>query len=301
MSDRPLRLGTRASPLALAQARLVQRLLAEAHPGLAPAELVVIKTTGDAVPDQALAEIGGKGLFTKEIEEALLSGAVDLAVHSMKDVETRLPDGLAIDCVLAREDPRDVLICVAPLAAAGIKALPPGATLGTSSLRRSAQALALRPDLRIVPLRGNVGTRLAKLARGEATAILLARAGLARLGLDPPGALLPVEEMLPAVAQGAIGIERRAADTRVGALLAPLNHAPSRAEVEAERALLAALDGSCRTPIAALARVAGDRLTLDALVVRPDGSGLRRTTRAGAVADAAGIGRAAGDALRAPV
>ncbi|MSO71378.1 MAG: hydroxymethylbilane synthase [Alphaproteobacteria bacterium] len=299
MNDTQLRIGTRGSPLALAQARLVARLLAKAHPGMAPAEIVIIKTTGDAVQDRALAEIGGKGLFTKEIEQALLAGTIDLAVHSMKDVETRLPDGLVIDCILEREDPRDVLLCAPSVKAASIAALPKGASLGTSSLRRSAQALALRPDLMIVPLRGNVGTRLVKLERGEATATLLACAGLRRLALDPPGAaLLPVAEMLPAVAQGAIGIERRADDARINSILAPLDHAPSRAEVTAERAFLAALGGSCRTPIAALARVTGDRIALDGLLVNPDGSGLRRSARAGSVADSVAIGRAAGEALR---
>ncbi len=295
----PIRIGTRGSPLALAQAREVAARLAAAHPGLSPAAIVVIRTTGDRVQERPLAELGGKGLFTKELEEALLGGAIDLAVHSLKDVPTLLPEGLVIDCVLPRADPRDVLLSGAQ-AARALEALPAGATLGTSSLRRAAQALALRPDLVILPLRGNVGTRLAKLARGEATATLLAAAGLARLGLAPAGAaVLDPAEMLPAVAQGAIGIERRQADEAVAALLGPLNHPVSRTAVTAERALLATLDGSCRTPIAALARLTGDRLSLDALVVNPDGSGLRRTRISGAAGDALRLGAAAGETLRA--
>ena len=202
-----LRIGTRGSPLALAQATIVRDALAAAHPDLPRGEIVVIRTTGDRVQDRKLDEIGGKGLFTKEIEEALLAGSIDLAVHSMKDMPTYLPEGLIIDCLLKRADPRDALFA---RAGASIAELPRGATVGTSSLRRQAQLLALRPDLKVTTLRGNVDTRLAKLAAGAADATLLALAGLQRLGMPrQPSAILSPEEMLPAVAQGAIGVETR--------------------------------------------------------------------------------------------
>ncbi len=295
-----IRIGTRGSPLALAQANEVARLLAAAHPALgAPGAvaIVAIRTTGDTVQDRTLAEIGGKGLFTKEIEEALLAGAIDLAVHSMKDMPTWLPDGLIIAALLPREDPRDAFFSNH---GGGIGELPPGATVGTAALRRQAQILARRPDLRVVPLRGNVGTRLRKLAEGRVDATLLAVAGLKRLGeaariervLDP-------SEMLPAVAQGAIGIECRAADDRTRALLAPLHCPATGACVAAERALLAALDGSCRTPIAALATLdSAGRLALDALVAQPDGSAVHRTDRAGPAGAAEALGADAGAELR---
>src|SRR3954469_18205457 len=215
-----LRIGTRGSPLALAQAELTKIALLAAHPALTAegVEIVPIKTTGDKVQDRTLSEIGGKGLFTKEIEEALLDGRIDLAVHSMKDMPTFLPAGLIIAAMLEREDPRDVLI--SPIADS-IENLPRGAVVGTASLRRQAQVLALRPDLKVQPLRGNVGTRLDKLARGEAAATLLALAGLKRLGrVDAATAILSTEQFLPAVAQGAIGIETRVDDARVMALVA---------------------------------------------------------------------------------
>jgi hydroxymethylbilane synthase len=295
-----LRIGTRGSPLALAQAHEVQSRLAAAHPDLAApgaVEIVVIKTTGDRIQDRTLAEAGGKGLFTKEIEEALADGGVDIAVHSMKDVPTWLPDGLAIRCILPREDPRDAFFSVK---AAGLDALAPGAVVGTASLRRQAQVLARRPDVTVVPLRGNVQTRLRKLDEGEVDATLLALAGLRRLGLtERVTAVIEPEVMLPAVAQGAIGIECRDADARVRGLLAPLNCAATAAAVTAERAVLAALDGSCRTPIAALGRVTGDVLTLEALVIRPDGSELFRARRTGAAVDAAALGADAGAELKA--
>jgi len=291
---RPLRIGTRASPLALVQAGMVRDRLAAAHLALAAPEIVPMRTTGDAVQDRPLAEIGGKGLFTKEIEQALLAGAIDLAVHSFKDIETALPDGLVIDCVLERADPRDALI-----GAASLGALPAGARLGTSSLRRAAQIRALRPDIAIAPLRGNVDTRLARVAEGHIGATLLAVAGLTRLGrTDAIAAVLEPSEMLPAVAQGAIAIERRAEDAATAALLAPLNHAATLACVTAERALLAALDGSCRTPIGGLATLDRGHLMLDALVAAPDGSAVWRTRRAGPVADAAALGTDAGAELR---
>ena len=297
MSDAPLRIGTRGSRLARAQATLVRGILAEAHPGLPPAELVVIKTTGDRVRDRPLAEIGGKGLFTKEIEEALIARRVDVAVHSMKDLPTRLPAGLVIGCLLPREDPRDALFAGG---AEHIADLPQGAVVGTASLRRAAQLRARRPDLRVVPFRGNVDTRLRKLAAGEVDATLLAVAGLKRLGLAARiGAVLEPEEMLPAVAQGAIGIECRQEDARVRDLLAPLDHAETAARVAAERALLAVLDGSCRTPIAALAEVVGGVMRLRGLVALPDGSDLHAVDRRGDAAAATALGRDAGAELKA--
>ncbi|MEX1205160.1 MAG: hydroxymethylbilane synthase [Dongiaceae bacterium] len=294
-----LRIGTRGSPLALAQANELARRLAAAHPDLPAPEIVVIKTTGDRVQDRTLAEVGGKGLFTKEIEEALIGGRIDLAVHSMKDLPTWLPDGLAIGCLLPREDPRDALFA---RRGDSIATLPQGAVAGTSSLRRQAQLLALRPDLRVVPLRGNVGTRLKKLASGEIDATLLALAGLRRLGLaDRATAVLAPEEMLPAVAQGAIGVEIRADDDAARDLLAPLDDRDTGLRVAAERACLAELDGSCHTPIAALAELetGGDGLRLRALIALPDGSVVHRDERRGPATQAAALGRAAGAALKA--
>ena len=299
--DRPLlRIGTRGSALALAQAELVRALLAEAHPDLAPPgaiAITIIRTTGDAVTDRTLAAIGGKGLFTKEIEEALIEERIDLAVHSMKDVATWLPDGLVIDCLLEREDPRDAFFSTK---APGLMALPAGSVVGTASLRRQAQILRVRPDLEVVPIRGNVDTRLAKLAAGTVDATLLAAAGLKRLGqADRITELLAPELMLPAVAQGAIGVERRANDARTAGYLAPLDHAPTRIRVGAERALLAALDGSCKTPIAALAEFDGaDRLHLRCLIVSPDGKIGHAVERSGAPAEAEALGRDAGEELR---
>ena len=293
MASPLLRIGTRGSPLALKQAELVRAALVAAHPELAGAgavELVPIRTSGDRIQDRRLAEAGGKGLFTKEIEEALLAGAVDLAVHSAKDMETWLPEGLAIAAVLAREDPRDALISRA--GAKGLADLPRGAVLGTASLRRQAQALMRRPDLKVVPFRGNVDTRLKKLAEGQADATLLAVAGLNRLGrADAIGATLSAEEMLPAAGQGVIAIESRVADDRCQALLAPLNHQPTSACLTAERAVLATLDGTCRTPIAALAEpMTMGRLRLRALIALPDGSRSVAAEEAGLLADAAALG-----------
>ncbi len=299
-ATRRVRIGTRGSPLALAQAEEVKRRLEAAWPDLGDSDaitLVPIKTTGDRIQDRTLAAAGGKGLFTKEIEEALFAGTVDIAVHSMKDMPTRLPEGLVIPCLLPREDPRDVLIGGA---ARRISDLPAGAVMGTSSLRRQAQLLALRPDLRIVNLRGNVETRLRKIAAGEADGTLLALAGLKRLGLqDRAVAVLEPAEMLPAVAQGAIGVECRADDDEMLRRLAPLHDQQTGAAVAAERALLERLDGSCRTPIAALAVVLPDGgLHLDALVATPDGSRVLRTTRDGRIGDAVALGHDAGEQLR---
>ncbi len=298
-----LRIGTRGSPLALAQAEMVRDLLAGAHPHLAESgavEIAVIKTSGDQFLDRPLADIGGKGLFTKEIEEALSEEHIHIAVHSMKDVPTFFPDGLAITCILPREDPRDAFISNQ---ADSIEDLPPGAVVGTASLRRAAQILHLRPDLKVETLRGNVQTRLKKIEEGVAAATLLALAGLKRLGLDSCAtAVLGADHMLPAVAQGAIGIECRADDTATRDLLSPLNHSQSEICVAAERALLTALDGSCRTPIAALAEYeGGGGLRLRGLVARPDGSRLiraeHRLSHCDGVAQAQELGTQAGEEL----
>ncbi|MDB5406135.1 MAG: hydroxymethylbilane synthase [Rhodospirillales bacterium] len=295
-----IRIGTRGSPLALAQAREIRARLIAAHPALAEPEaieIVVISTTGDRVVDRNLAAIGGKGLFTKEIEQALSDGGIDLAVHSMKDVPTVLPDGLVIDCFPPREDPRDALFSAS---GGGLESLAPGAVVGTSSLRRQALLLYARPDLRIVPFRGNVETRLAKLAAGRVDATLLAVAGLKRLGKEHlVTTILPPEIMLPAAAQGAIGIERRLDDSRISRLLEPLDDATTNWQVTAERALLAELDGSCRTPIGALATIGGASLRLAALVIELDGTGRHAVEITGAIEDAERIGRQAGMQLKA--
>ena len=253
-----LRIATRGSPLALAQAHEVRDRLAACHADLAApdaVEIIVIRTTGDRMQSGPLADVGGKGLFTKEIEEALMEGRADIAVHSMKDVPTWLPDGLAIGCLLPREDPRDALVGGN---AKTIKRLPIGAVVGTASLRRRAILLNRRPDLEVVTLRGNVQTRLAKVEAGEVAATLLAVAGLKRLGLaDKAAGVLNPEDMLPAVCQGAIGIELRDGDGAIRSLVDAINHAPTAQCVAAERALLDVLDGSCRTPIAALANIDG--------------------------------------------
>jgi len=295
-----LRIGTRGSPLALAQADELKRRLAAAHAPLAAPgaiDIVAIRTSGDRAGERPLAEEGGKGLFTKEIEEALFVGRIDVAIHSMKDMLATLPKGLAIAACLPREDPRDALLSPG---AKSLAALAKGARLGTASLRRKALALHARPDLKIVPLRGNVGTRLAKLAAGDADATILAVAGLKRLGLaDKITAMLPPNEMLPAPAQGILAVEIRNDDTRARELLAPLDHTETAACAVAERAFLAALDGSCRTPIAALATVASGRLILDAAIVSLDGSKLHRTRRDGVTADATALGHDAGRELKA--
>jgi hydroxymethylbilane synthase len=259
-------------------------------------ELVTIRTTGDRVQNRLLAEIGGKGLFTKEIEEALLDRRIDLAVHSLKDMETVLPPGLAIACVLPRDDPRDALVL---RDGGSLRELGPGARIGTASLRRRAQLLRERADLEILPIRGNVNTRLAKLAAGEVDGLVLALCGLQRLGKASLATeIVSPERMLPAVAQGALAVECRAEDEALLQLLAPLNDPASAACVAAERAMLAALDGSCRTPIAGLAAIEGERLALDALLLTPDGSAERRGRGDGAVADAAAIGNDVGQRLR---
>lgn len=267
------RIGTRGSPLALVQAEETRRRLLEAHAGdlsLENLEIVPIKTTGDRITDRALSEAGGKGLFVKEIEEALIDGRIDFAVHSMKDMETVLPDGLVIDCFLPREDARDALISAT---GATLADLPPGALVGTSSLRRQAQILNRRPDLKVCIFRGLVETRLRKLEAGEADATLLAYAGLKRLGKEEViTQVLEPEDMLPAVAQGAIGIERRETDQEVKALLDPINDSVTSARVRCERAMLAVLDGSCRTPIAGYAELSDEtQLSFRASLLSPDG------------------------------
>ncbi|WP_213979530.1 hydroxymethylbilane synthase [Sphingomonas sp. dw_22] len=261
----PFRLGTRGSPLALAQAHMVRDALAAAH-GL-DAKIVVIRTTGDKVQDRALAEIGGKALWTKELDRALLAGEIDCAVHSMKDVETFRPDDIAIAAMLPRADVRDRLV-----GAESVDALGRGAVVGTSSPRRAAQLKRLRPDLETVLFRGNVDTRLAKLAAGEADATLLAAAGLERLGRHDVGHAIPTNILLPAPAQGAVGIEIRAGDSHARSLLAAIDDPHTHACVLAERALLAALKADCHSPVAALATLEGAILTIEAELLSEDGT-----------------------------
>ena len=300
MADAPiLTIGTRGSPLALAQAHEVQGLLKAADPSLAgdgAVEIQVIKTTGDKMLDRPLADIGGKGLFTKEIDEALLSGRVDLAVHSMKDLETWLAGGIALAAVLEREDPRDVFISNQ---AKGLDDLAAGSVIGTASLRRQAQILHRRPDLTFRVLRGNVQTRIKKLEAGDVAATLLALAGLRRLDMaDVATEILETDVLLPAVGQGAIGVTCRDDEGTVQ-MLQVLNHVPSWDRLTAERAMLEALDGSCRTPIGGLAELDDDGgLVLRGLVVKPDGTELFQTSRSGTVDDAEAMGRDAGEELR---
>ena len=298
MASPLLRLGTRGSRLALTQTGLVRDALARAVPALSAEgaiEIVAIKTTGDAIQDRPLSEAGGKGLFVKEIEEALLAGRIDAAVHSMKDMPTAQPSGLAISAFLPREDTRDVLI-------AGdvtrIEDLPRGAIVGTSALRRRALLLHKRPDLEIVTLRGNVETRLAKREAGVVAATLLALAGLKRLGMGHVGTPVPHEDMLPAVGQGAVCIEARDDDARTRGWLAGIDHGATATCVRAEHAMLAVLDGSCRTPIAGHAVLNGDDLHLRGLIARPDGSEVIATERRGKASDAAAMGHDAGDELK---
>jgi hydroxymethylbilane synthase len=296
LQARTIRIGTRGSPLALAQAGEVERRLVAAHGASAIAcQSSPLKTTCDRIQDRPLSEAGGKGLFTKEIEEALLAGAVDIAVHSMKDMPTELPAGLTVTCFLEREDVRDAFISTK---APSLTLLPAGAVVGTSSLRRQAQVKHVRPDLVVTPLRGNVETRLRKIAEGVADATLLAMAGLKRIGLaDRATAPMSVEEMLPAVAQGAIGIETRAGDLEMAELLAPLNHQPTALAVTAERAFLARLEGSCRMPIAALGELDGKRFVFRGMILTPDGREAYATRRAGEPAQALQLAEDAADEL----
>jgi hydroxymethylbilane synthase len=294
---RPLRIGSRGSPLALIQARQVQQALALAC-GLAPEtiEIKVIRTSGDKIQDRPLADAGGKGLFTKEIEEALLSDAIDFAVHSSKDIPALLPPGLTLAGFLPREDPRDALVGGK---ASTLRALPRNALVGTSSPRRQALLKRARPDLRIAPLRGNVETRLRKIEAGEMDACVLAVAGLKRLGLFSATAVaLGVEEFLPAVGQGAIAIEARAEDDAARRLAAAIDDADTHTALAAERAFLAALGGSCRTPIAGHARVHGDTVVFRGLLAKPDGSDAVEASRQGRRADAAALGADAGHEIK---
>jgi len=294
----PLRIGTRGSKLALAQAGMVRNLLAETA---CPCELVVVKTTGDRIQDRPLADLGGKGLFTKELEQALLAGEIDIAVHSMKDVPVVLPGGLAIPAILPREDPRDAFISNS---AARLDDLPLRARIGTSSVRRQAQISRARPDLDVLLLRGNVDTRLAKLDAGQYDAILLAHAGLKRLGLEARATeLLSLTEWLPALAQGAVGVEVRAGDERTATAVRALNDPLSETALACERAFQAALDGSCKTPIAGLAAYTGEHLVFRGEVLAPDGSdfvetGFEISLKEDAVNKAAEAGRDAGLALK---
>jgi hydroxymethylbilane synthase len=296
LPGRPLLIGTRGSPLALWQARHVwSRLLSANSLGEGDVGLSVITTSGDRIKDKPLREFGGKGLFTKEIDEALLRGDVDLAVHSMKDLPTDLPQGLTIAAVLPRADVRDAFISTK---APSLEKLPPGAVVGTSSLRRAAQIRRLRPDLRAIDFRGNVETRLKKLAEGQADATLLALAGLERLGLASHAtSILMTEEMLPAVAQGAIGVTCRSDDAKTHALLVPLNDAASAITVACERAYLARLDGSCKTPIAGLAEIAEGTLRFRGLILKPDGTEWYAIELTGAAENAKSIGTDAGEEL----
>ena len=296
----PLKIGTRGSPLALAQAHETRDLLMQAFDlPQAAFEICVIKTTGDdrtlIDADIALKTIGNKGLFTKEIEEAMLSGAIDIAVHSTKDMPVAQPDGLVLDVFLPREDARDAFVS---LKHASIADLPVGAVVGTSSLRRRAQLLAKRPDLNVVEFRGNVQTRLKKLAEGVADATFLAMAGLNRMGMgDTATGAISLTDMLPAIAQGTISIERRGSDTRAKEMLAAIHDVRASQQMAAERAFLAALDGSCETPIAGFATLEGDQIWLRGEILKPDGTQVFTGEKRGAIADGARVGKALAEEL----
>ncbi|PWK76231.1 hydroxymethylbilane synthase [Aminobacter sp. AP02] len=298
MQTRAMRIGTRGSLLALAQAHETRARLMAAH-GLPEEafEIVTISTSGDRIQDRPLSLAGGKGLFTKELEEALYSGEIDFAVHSSKDMPTQLPDGLELSAFLPREDPRDAFI---GRTAAKIMDLPEGAVVGSSSLRRQALIRRMRPDLDVVMFRGNVQTRLRKLDEGVAEGTILANAGLRRLGLaEIITDLMPLEVFPPAPGQGAICIESRIGDNAVTEKLSAIDHKPTGQALACERAFLAALDGSCRTPIAGYAMIDGDRLSFSGLILTPDGNLWHEAKAEGAAADAATIGRKAGEDVRA--
>jgi hydroxymethylbilane synthase len=294
---RPIRIGTRGSRLAMLQAEAVRDALAGAHDHSAKdIEVVAIRTSGDRIRDRPLAAAGGKGLFTKEIESALHAGEVDIAVHSAKDMETFLPAGLTIGAVLEREDARDAFVA---RDAASLDALPDGALIGSASIRREALLKRVRPDLRFALLRGNVPTRLKRVEAGDFDATLLAAAGLKRLGLaDRITALLPLADFLPACGQGAVAVECRADDARMRDALAAIDHRETALAIACERAFLAALDGSCRTPIAGHARIDGNRLRFDGMLLLEDGSAFYETGLSGYAADAEAIGREAGEEIR---
>jgi porphobilinogen deaminase len=301
-SEEPLRIGTRGSPLALAQAYLTRELLMEKYPELKPEgaiEICVMKTQGDMILDKSLMELGGKGLFTKELDTALLNKEVDICVHSMKDVPTWLPEGTVLPCNLEREDTNDAFIS----GSEDIKCLddlPDNAVIGTASLRRQAQLMAKNPTWRCVNFRGNVQTRLRKLDDGEVDATLLAIAGLKRMDMAGCAtSVLDWDEMLPAVAQGAIGIQCREDDERSLKYIVGLNHAHTKACVDCERAFLEALDGNCKTPIAGQARIVDGKIKFRGLIAMPDGSVTYKTESEGEIADAVAIGKAAGEKLKA--
>lgn len=300
MTTRPkLIIGTRGSPLALAQTHEVRDRLIAAHPQLAEPgdiEIKIFTTTGDAVQNRTLADIGGKGLFTKELDEAMIDGTIDLAVHSMKDVATVLPDGIELPCILEREDPRDAFMSVK---VSSLADLPPGAVVGTAGLRRAAQVLYKFPHLKVEPLRGNVQTRMKKLSEGVVDATLLAMAGLNRLGLTHHVAeTLDTNAMLPAIGQGAIGVTCRTDDEKAHHYLLALIHGETTMRVLCERAFLAALDGSCRTPIAGLAEVDKGQMRFRGLVLRPDGTDAVAVERSGSVNDAIALGEDAAAEVR---
>ncbi len=294
-------IGTRGSPLALAQAYETKRLLGEKFPELAPEGAVEIKkimTKGDSILNQALSEIGGKGLFTKELDVALLDGDVDICVHSMKDVPTWLPDGTILPCNLVREETNDVFICKKYKT---LSELPDNSVIGSASLRRQAQLLAMNPTWKVVNFRGNVQTRLKKIENEVVDATLLALAGLKRLGMDEiigESQTITWEEMLPAVAQGAIGIQCRSDDEKSLKYLAGLNHEPTKVAVDCERAFLAELDGNCRTPIAGQAKIVGDKLVFKGLISKPDGKDMIRVEKEGPISDCVAIGTAAGEEVK---
>jgi hydroxymethylbilane synthase len=297
MQTKPFRIGTRGSPLALAQAHETRARLMAAH-GLPEEmfEIVVLSTKGDRITDRSLALIGGKGLFTEEIEAQLSSGELDFAVHSSKDMPTKLPEGLYLSAFLPREDVRDAFI---GRTAKRLLDLPEGATVGSASLRRQALIRRLRPDLNVIVFRGQVDTRLGKLAEGQADATLLAYAGLKRLGKgDVPTEILDPAIFPPAPAQGAICIESRVGDARMDALLSAIDDRATRAAVSCERGFLATLDGSCRTPIAGYATVEGDHLSFRGMILTPDGSRFHEIEASGPAANAAALGEEAGAAIR---
>lgn len=284
-----IRIGTRGSKLALIQSEWIRDKIQDRHPHVR-VELTVIKTTGDKIVDSPLSKIGGKGLFVKEIEDALLENRVDLAVHSMKDVPAELPDGLMLAAFPEREDPRDALISKGDVA---IDQLPQKAKLGTSSLRRASQILHIRPDLEIAPLRGNVDTRLGKLNGGELDCIILATAGLKRMGLeDRISQIIPVDKILPAIGQGALGLETRRDDARTIGVIDFLNHEPTKVAVAAERAFLKELEGGCQVPIAGLAILENDILHFTGMVAELDGTRIVQHRISGDKKDAAPMGKA---------
>lgn len=294
-----LKIGTRGSPLALAQANQVKAGLVAAHSTLGSddVEIIVIKTSGDIITDRRLIEEGGKGLFTKEIEEQLLAGDIDLAVHSTKDMPAKLPKGLEISGYLKREDPRDAFL--SPIAGT-IKDLPKGAVVGTSSLRRQAQVLMVRSDLKVIPFRGNVGTRINKMKSGEVAAILLAVAGLNRLGLQGEiTSFLEFDEMLPAPGQGAIALETRIGDEITGGLLSPLDHTNTGLCARVERAVSLGLGASCRMPLGALATVNGNQITAKAALFSPDGKNVWQKELSGLTTNPEGLGTALAKAIKA--